>query len=52
MENKKILIDMLQSGLGRPETAHAHLHGLSQVLAARLPIAGENGVLLNDMILW
>jgi hypothetical protein len=40
----------LQSGFGRPDAAHAHLHGLSQVLATRAPAAEGSGALLHNMI--
>ncbi|KAI4598525.1 hypothetical protein KJ359_002936 [Pestalotiopsis sp. 9143b] len=40
---------MAESGFGRPDTAHAHLHSLSQVLATQLPISDGNGALLYNM---
>lgn len=42
----------LQSGFGHPDTAHAHLHSLSQVLATQLPISDGNGALLYNMTVW
>lgn len=40
---------MAESGFGHPDTAHAHLHSLSQVLATQLPISDGNGALLYNM---
>ncbi|ETS87199.1 hypothetical protein PFICI_01027 [Pestalotiopsis fici W106-1] len=41
---------MAESGFGRPDNAHAHLHGLSQVLALRTTTSQGNGALLYNMI--